>query len=414
MKKLRAILVSIAKKNVIFRKFLRKTYHSLNKLKYMFYILFNKLDNKTILFEVYGGSGYTCSPKALYEEMLKDKFFDDYTFVWAFKDPSIHKIKKDKRTIVVKTNSSKYFKYMSKAKYLVVNTMLSEGIIKKKKQIYIQCWHGTPLKRLRCDIEATGATMNTLDEIKKRNDIDAKRFDYFISPSKFASEKFISAFNLKALNKESIIVEQGYPRNDSLFNRSKKDIEEIKKKLKIPKNKKIIFYPPTFRDNQHKSGVGYTYKLEIDFDSLKKKFSNDYVILFRPHYLVANSFDFNKYKGFIIDVSKYDEINDLYLVSDILMTDYSSVFFDYANLKKPILFYMYDLDEYQNNLRNFYLDLDVLPGPISKTQEELENNIENIDKVITKFKSKYDKFNKRFNYLDDGKSSKRVIKEIFK
>ena len=96
------------------------------------------------------------------------------------------------------------------------------------------------------------------------------------------------------------------------------------------------------------------------------------------------------------------------------MTDYSSVFFDYANLKKPILFYMYDLDEYQNNLRNFYLDLDVLPGPISKTQEELEKNIENIDKVITKYKSKYDKFNKRFNYLDDGKSSKRVIKEIFK
>ena len=414
MRKIRTFLVNIAKKSVGFRKLLRKNYVLLNKVKYSFFKYTNKVDEKVILFETYGGRSYTCSPKALYEEIIKDDYFKNYKFIWAFSDPNKHKIKNYKRTKIVKSGSKNYYKALSKSKYWVVNSIINESITKKPGQIYVQCWHGTPLKRLRCDIKVNGSALNTVDEIKKRNDIDAKRFDYFISPSKFASEKFISAFNLKKLNKESIIIEKGYPRNDSLFNRNKKDIEIIKKELNIPKDKKVLLYFPTFRDNQHKSGLGYTYNLEIDFDSLKDKFSKDYVILFRPHYFIANSFDFNKYKGFIIDVSKYDEINDLYLVSDALITDYSSVFFDYANLKKPMLFYMYDLDEYKNDLRDFYLDLKVLPGPISKTQEELEKDIENIDKIKDKYKSKYDKFNKEFNYLDDGKSSSRVIKEIFK
>ena len=121
------------------------------------------------------------------------------------------------------------------------------------------------------------------------------------------------------------------------------------------------------------------------------------------------------------------------------MTDYSSVFFDFANLKRPMIFYMYDLDDYKNNLRDFYLDLDELPGPITKNEEELEEAIKNIDeiskkfncisftmsrkfifhilfkfdKISKKYKEKYEKFNKKFNYLDDGQATKRVINKIF-
>ena len=199
-----------------------------------------------------------------------------------------------------------------------------------------------------------------------------------------------------------------------MFNKTKKDVDSIKKKLGLPLDKKVIFYLPTFRDNQHTSGVGYTYNLAIDFDSLKKKFSKDYVILFSPHYFIANSIDLSKYKGFVFNVARYDEINELYLVSDIIMTDYSSVFFDFANLKRPMLFYMYDFDDYQNNLRDFYISLDELPGPIAKTQEELENNLKNIDSIFINYKKKYEKFNKKYNYLDDGNASERVIKVIFK
>lgn len=414
MKKIKAIIIDLTKKNVVFRKIVRSTRLFLKKLKYLKYKLNYKVDDKTIFFEVFAGRNYTCSPKAIYEKMIIMDEFKDYKFIWAFNEPSKHEVTKDKRLKIIKTKTSEYYKYISMSKYWIVNSIMDESITKKKNQIYVQCWHGTPLKRLRYDIEVNGAVLNTIDEIRKRNDRDASKFDYFISPSKYCTEKFTSAFNLVALGKKNIIIEEGYPRNDSLFNKNKKDIDKIKEKLGIPKNKKVICYLPTFRDNQHTSGVGYTYDLAIDFDSLKKTFSKDYVILFRPHYFIANKIDLSKYKGFVYNVASYDEINDIYLVSDLLITDYSSVFFDYANLKRPVLFYMYDFDDYKNNLRDFYISLDELPGPIAKTQKELEDYIVNIDKSISKYKKTYDKFNDKYNYLDDGNASERVIRVIFK
>ena len=414
MKKIRVFVVNLSKKNVLIRKFVRKSYILLKKLKYLRYKLFYKMDDKVIFFEAFGGRNYTCSPKAIYEKILTMKEFKDFKFVWAFVDPSKHDVLNDKRLTIVKTNSKDYYKYLSIAKYWIVNSIIDEGIIKKKNQVYVQCWHGTPLKKLRYDIEVNGAVLNTIEEIRKRNDRDARKFDYFISPSKYCTEKFTSAFNLIALGKKDIIIEEGYPRNDSLFNRNKKDVDKIKEKLGIPKDKKVICYLPTFRDNQHTSGVGYTYNLAIDFDSLKKRFGKDYVILFKPHYFIANKIDLSKYKNFVYNVANYDEINDIYLASDLLITDYSSVFFDYANLNRPVMFYMYDFDDYKNNLRDFYISLDELPGPIAKTQKELEDYIVNIDKSISKYKKTYDKFNDKYNYLDDGNASERVIRVIFK
>ena len=414
MKKIKTMIIDICKKNVVFRKMIRFFRLFFKKLNYLKYKLKYKVDDKTIFFEVYDGRNYTCSPKAIYEKMLTMKEFKDFKFVWAFNDPSKHDVMKDKRLVIVKTNTKDYYKYISSSKYWIVNSIMDECITKKKGQVYVQCWHGTPLKRLRYDIEVNGAVLNTIEEIRKRNDRDAVKFDYFISPSKYCTEKFTSAFNLVALGKKDIIIEEGYPRNDSLFNRNKKEVDKIKDKLGIPKDKKVICYLPTFRDNQHTSGVGYTYNLVIDFDSLKKRFGKDYVILFKPHYFIANKIDLSKYKNFVYNVANYDEINDIYLASDLLITDYSSVFFDYANLNRPVMFYMYDFDDYKNNLRDFYISLDELPGPIAKTQKELEDYIVNIDKSISKYKKTYDKFNDKYNYLDDGNASERVIRVIFK
>ena len=408
------LLVDISKRNILFRKMCRNINLVIKKIRYIWYKIKYKMDDETILFEAFGGRNYTCSPKAIYEKMLSMPQFKNFKFVWAFLDTDIHDVKEDKRTTIVKSKSKEYYKYCSIAKYWIVNSIMEESLTKKKGQVYVQCWHGTPIKKLRCDIEVDGSVLNTIKEIRKRNDIDAKRFDYFISPSKYCTEKFISAFNLKKLNKENIIIEEGYPRNDFLFNKTQKDITLIKEKLKIPINKKVIFYLPTFRDNQHTSGIGYTYELQIDFDRLRKAIGDEYVVLFSPHYFIANSIDLSKYEGFVINVARYDEINELYLVSDIIMTDYSSVFFDFANLKRPIVFYMYDYDLYQSRLRDFYISLDELPGPITRTQEELEKCIINIETEFPKYERKYEDFNKKYNYLDDGNASERVIKEIFK
>ncbi len=414
MRKIKKKIYDIAKKNIFFRKFIRESFRFYKRVKYLRYYLFNKVDEKLILFEVFNGRVFSDSPKALYLEMLNDEKYKDYKFVWAFKDIEKHKeiFKNYKRTTLVKVNSKEYFNLCSKAKYLIINSIANESYKKKKNQICVQCWHGTPLKKLRCDIEVDGSVLNTHSEIVKRNNRDIKNFDYFLSPSKFATEKFISAFNLKNANKEDIIIEKGYPRNDFLFKYTNKDVDKIKKELNIPKNKKVIMYAPTFRDDEHTSGLGYTYKLGVDFDKLKEKLEKDYVIAFRAHYFIANSFDFDKYKGFIYNVSDVDDVNDIYIISDILITDYSSVFFDYANLKRPMLFYMYDLDKYKNNLRGFYFDLDILPGPIIEKEEDLIKEINNIDSYNDKYKEKYIKFNDKFNYLDDRNASKRVLEAV--
>ena len=402
-------LVNLSKKSVCLRKTFRFVLYIKNKITYLYYFLFYKIDDKMIFFESFYGNSYSCSPKAIYEYVLNDERFKDYKFVWAFKN--INKYTFDERTILVKSNSRKYYKYLSKSKYWVVNLLINTGVKKKKNQVYVQCWHGTPLKKLRYDIEKDNV-LNYISEVRKRNDLDAIKFDYFISPSKFCTEKFTSAFNLKKLNNENIFIEKGYPRNDYLFNYKKSDIKKIKKELNIPLNKKVILYAPTFRDNQVNEN-GYTYNVELDFNKLKNEFSEEYVILFRAHYFIANKFDFKKYNNFVYDVSKYEDINELYIISDILITDYSSVFFDFANLKKPILFYMYDYNNYKNNLRDFYIDLKELPGPILKKENTLIKEIKNIDNYSKKYKEKYEKFNKKYNYLDDGNATKRVVEEIF-
>lgn len=414
-KTLKAKVVDYCKKNVFFRRIVRTVVYWKRCLCYSRFYYGNKVDEKTILFEVFGGRNYSCSPKYIYEKMITMPEFKDYKFVWSFKDISAHDVKKTDNLVIVKHASKEYYKYCASSKYWIVNSIMGEHIKKKKDQIYVQCWHGTPLKRLRDDIVATGSVLNTVKEIRKRNDRDASRFDYFLSPSKFATEKFTSAFNLKNLGKENIIIEEGYPRNEFLFTYTEDDVKRIKEKFNIPDNKKVIFYLPTFRDNQHTSGVGYTYNLGIDFGRLREKFADKYVILFSAHYFVSNSIDLSQYEGFVINVNgKMDDINELYVVSDIIMTDYSSVFFDFANLKRPMLFYMYDLDDYQNNLRNFYLSLDELPGPIAKTQDELEANLENIEELSKTYEEKYKKFNQKFNYLDDKDATIRVINKIFK
>jgi CDP-glycerol glycerophosphotransferase len=150
--------------------------------------------------------------------MLKEKKFKDFKFIWAFKNTDNYDFLKTDRTVLVKYGSKDYYKCISSSKYWVTNSRLPEYIQKKKDQVYIQCWHGTPLKKLGYDILLEdGNALNTIKEIREKYNFDAKRYDFLISPSAFCTEKFVSAFNLKKLGKENVIVELGYPRNDYLF-----------------------------------------------------------------------------------------------------------------------------------------------------------------------------------------------------
>lgn len=410
---IRPFFLYIAKKNKYARQIMLKIKFLIKNKKYKSIAEKLKVDEKKIIFESFNGRKYCDSPKMIYENLLNDKKYKEYNFVWCFKELEKYEFLKSERTNIVKYASEEYKREYASAKYWITCSRLMDYLIPKKDQNYVQCWHGTPFKRLGADIQVKGkSAINPPKEWAKKHEFDSSKYAYLVSPSSFTTEKLKSAFKIKTYTK---IIEKGYPRNDSLYNYTNETLKLISKKLGLENkgNKKIILYAPTWRDDQHSSKIGYIYECKLNFEKFKKEFKDKYIILFRSHYLIANYIDFKKYDDFVINVSDYDDVNDLYIVSDILITDYSSVFFDYANLRKPIIFYMYDLEDYRDNMRDFYIDLEELPGPIITEETELYLALKKLDNYWEEYKKIYKKFNARFNYLEDGNATKRVIKEIF-
>lgn len=378
--------------------------------------LVHTVDNQMIIFESFQGSSYSCSPRAIYEAMLQDDRFKSFTFVWAFVNPDKYSyLLKNERTTLVHSGSKEYEHTFSTAKYWVVNAMVPLTIAKDpERQIALQCWHGTPLKRLRNDIVENRPTkLDSSSDIQVLNKLDVPRYDYFISPSEYASTHFKSAFGLTDMNMENIIIETGYPRNDYLTRFTPSDVQTIKTNLKLPQDKKVLLYAPTWRDDQFDGDGVFKFDPKLDFSVLQTTLGNEYILLFRAHSNVADTFNFSAYEGFVYNVSSVENINELYVISDALITDYSSVMFDYANLQRPILFYMYDREHYQKDLRGFYLPIDELPGIITTTQEALLNQLTNLDAYAKETKSAIAAFHQRFNYLDDGNATQRVIDTVW-
>ena len=409
-KKFKKTVFDLAKKNKAFRIVARTGRDTAYHARMVLDDPFGKIDDRLVYFQTFSGRGYSDSPKAMYEYMLAAPEYKDFRFIWSFKEPEKYEdLLRNDRTQIVKFRSKADNKALRKAKYWISNYRMLDYQHPRKGQVYLQCWHGTPLKRLGYDIIDSDNAMNSLSEIREKYRTDAKKFSWLLSPSPFATDKFATAWNLRATGQEHKIIEEGYPRNDRLISFAAEECEAIRKQLGVD-DKKVILYAPTWRDNQHTSGQGYTYKTEVDFDRLQKELGEEYVILFRAHYLVANSFDFARYGGFVRDVSSYGDINDLYIASDLLVTDYSSVFFDYANLERPIIFYMYDLEQYANEMRGFYLSLDELPGPVVKDEDALIAEIKAADKWTAD--EKYRCFKERFNPYEDGNSSERVLRKV--
>lgn len=399
---------------------MRKVMYGYRRIRYLWRGTGVSIQPKTVIFETFSGRRYSDSPKAVYEFMKQDERYQEYSFIWIFKEPDKYRWMEDERTRLVRYQSKACEQALQQAKYWIFNYRALDHWVPKKGQIYVQCWHGVPLKRLGYDIKRSDNAMNSLEEIQVKYRWDTKRFQYLLSSCAFSSEKFRSAWNLKEFHKENAILEVGYPRNDFLINHTQEDIRRIQEKLGLSEvvaaGKKIILYAPTWRDNQHDASQGYVYRTAADFHKWRKQLGDEYILLFRAHYLVANSFDFEAYDGFVRDVSEVDDINELYVISDMLITDYSSVFFDYAILDRPILFYMYDLEQYRDEMRGFYLGLEELPGQIVQDEADVLTEIlkqcpadDGSNSVV-----QHDEFNQRFNYLNDGKASERLVEEVIK
>lgn len=381
-----------------------KNKNEVNKYLYRHRYLEEPIEENWVMFETFMGKSYADSPKYIYEYLAKN-YPGKYKFIWVLNDP---KEKLPYEGKIVKRFTREYAYYLGVSKYFVFNIRQPLWFRKREEQVFLETWHGTPLKRLAFDQEEVTAASPTYKAQFYRQ---KQEWDYLIAPNKFSSDIFKSCFMY-----DGNMLETGYPRNDllSLPNRDAIALE-LKKKLGIPLDKKTILYAPTWRDDEYYGNGKYKFKLKLDLDLLKQQLGDEYVVLLRTHHYIADALDVTGLEEFAYNLSKYDDITEIYLISDICITDYSSVFFDYANLKRPMLFYTYDLDKYRDVLRGFYIDMETeLPGPLVYTTEEVIDKIKNLNSLNQEYQQRYEQFYERFCSWEDGNAAMRVVEAVFK
>lgn len=374
--------------------------------------VFSKLPIKenTVLYESFLGRNYSDSPKAIFNYLLENEP-KKWNHVWILNDKKIVENEpefKNSNVKIIRRFSWEYFMYVTISKYFVLNMRQPKWLYKKPEQVLLSTWHGTPLKKLVFDMDnVTSANKNYKKDFYEQS----RNWDYLIAANKYSEDIFNSAF----MYPREDILTYGYPRNDILTNHTEEYKNGLKKKLGIPVHKKVILYAPTWRDDQFHGPGQYKFLMQLDLQRLREELGDEYVVALRMHYFISDNLDLSEFKNFAFDFSRYNDINDLYISSDILITDYSSVFFDFANLRKPILFYTYDLEKYKDVLRGFYIDMNKdLPGPLLFDSEEVIDSIKNIETVENDYQDKYDEFYNKYCSLDDGKATERVVKEVFK
>lgn len=365
------------------------------------------LQKDIVVFESNMGRNYTGNPKCIYEEMVRQGLDKKYRCYYLFDDVTIPI---PGNVTKIRRSRLRYYYIMAIAGILVCDSRQPEYIKKRKGAHVIQTWHGTPLKKLALDMESVLIDGDTdLEKYKKAFYRDSRAWDYLISQNRYSTNIFRRAF---AFDKK--VLEIGYPRNDILFRgNSPEYINDLKKKMGLPFDKKVLLYAPTWRDNQFYDKGAYKFASTLDFDLLQEKLGKDYVCIVKYHYLVKDQLDWSNYIDFVYQFDMCEDIAELYLVADMMITDYSSVMFDYSLLKRPMLFFAYDLEDYKDNLRGFYFDfIEEAPGPITRTTKELIESIRQYNPED--YKEKYKAFHQKYNHADDGNASKKMVQLIGK
>ena len=379
------------------------------KLFRIIFVLLGRMPRKEklVIFESFHAKQYSDSPRAIYEYMKEHH--SDYRLLWSV-DKSAEKMFDEFQVPYVRRFTAKWFLLFPRAKYWVNNVRLPGWMPKPEETVYVQTWHGTPLKKLGIDIDEIHMPGTSTTTYKRNFVNESGKWDYLVSPNPYSTEIFKRAFHYKGK-----VIESGYPRNDVLTNHSETLISSLKQKLGIPEEKKIMLYAPTWRDNEFYQKGKYKFEFQFDLENWKKEYGSEWVLLSRMHYLVAENFDFTAHEGTVYDVSSYPDIRDLYLVSDLMITDYSSVFFDYAILNRPIVFFMYDLENYRDQLRGFYINIEEeTPGPIVQTEEELFQAINALKDSNVQLDFKFSAFKNKFSSLEDGHATERVVQAFLK
>ncbi len=353
--------------------------------------------NNKIIFFSYYGSQYGGNPKYISQYIQENYPQDRFDVVWVFNDLSSKQYLKGVRK--VRTMSLKYFYELCTAKVVITNYRTTELYKKRKNQYYIQTWHSS-LRLKQIEKDAENALPAHYVRMAKK---DSLKCDLLLAGCKYSTEIFNRAF---WYNGE--IFEHGTPRNDLLFENGEDKKREIYGKLKIPDHKKVLLYAPTFRKGNNLDV--YDVNFERLAHTLVSKFGGEWTILVKLHPHLASKSSEIITDGNVMDVSSFDDIQELLLIADVLLTDYSSLMFDFSITNKPCFLFVPDLIQYKSQDRGLYFDLEELPFITCLNQTELEEKISGFD--LNNYKQELEQFLNRVGSFENGKASEQLVKKI--
>ncbi|NUP23480.1 MAG: glycosyltransferase [Streptomyces sp.] len=352
------------------------------------------LDRNLVVYCAYWGRGYLCNPAAIHAKARE--LAPHLRSVFLVEADQTHTVPKDVEYAVI--GSRKYWDVLARAKYLVNNANFADAVVKRRGSVHLSTQHGTPLKKMGAD-QATypvvAAATGSIAKLLARVD----RWDYNVTSNRHSTEMWESAYP-----SAHEPLEYGYPRNDVYYTATADDVARVRRELGVPEGKKALLYAPTHRD--YATG----FETSLDLDALCEEIGDEYVVLLRAHYF----YDRGRARGTgrIIDVTGHRSSEDVCLAADALITDYSSIMFDYANLDRPIVVYADDWEVYRE-LRGVYFDvLEAPPGRVARTPAELAAVFRDGSWTDAEAKALRAAFRERFCQFDDGQAAERVVRRV--
>ena len=351
------------------------------------------VDDNLTVFASYWYSSLSCNPRAIYDRL--GELRPDMRRVWVVNRRLARNVPAGVDFVQVRTDE--YFDVLARARYFVNNVNFPNHYVKRPDTVNVQTHHGTPLKKM-------GASQFAGPDPRSDLDLDVllqrcARWDYSLSSNRWSTPIWREAYPV-----DYEALEYGYPRNDRLFSASPEDMTQIRKSLGIEAGRKTVLFAPTHREYHD------TYRPTADLGKLVAALGDDYVVLVRLHYAYSERAADDE--GRIIDVSDHDCVEDLYLVADVLVTDYSSAMFDYANLDRPIIVHAPDWAEYQERRGTYFDLLAEPPGVVTRTDTELVDAIRS-GADDDRAKSLRAAFRAKFCDLDDGHAAERVVRRVW-
>ncbi|MFF4821478.1 CDP-glycerol glycerophosphotransferase family protein [Streptomyces sp. NPDC001312] len=357
--------------------------------------LHRPLNENLVVYCAYWGRGYACSPAALHAKARE--LAPHLRGVFLVEPGQEHNVPEGVDHAVI--GSRRYWKVLARAKYLVNNANFADAVVKRPGSVHLQTQHGTPLKTMGCDqstYPVVAAQSGSFAKLLRRVD----RWDYNLSSNRHSTEMWERAFpgSYEPL-------EYGYPRNDVYCAARAEDVARVRRELGIPEGKTAVLYAPTHRD--HRTG----FEPGLDLEAFCAAAGEDVVVLLRAHYFYDRSGP--RSGGRIIDVTAHRSSEDVCLAADALITDYSSIMFDYANLDRPIVVYADDWEVYRET-RGVCFDLmDTPPGPVVRTPRELAAVFRDGSYAGPESATLRARFRERFCQFDDGRAAERVVRRVF-